>query len=169
MDGMSAGDKRRYMAELRPVWRGGKHGDLCFWAHDVAATPRTRAYAVNHYVMLNAAQTDTNGYVYVLQSGEYYKIGMATDYERRAKQIALQLPFPVSQVTFMPTDNMRHAEGLLHEMFKDKRKNGEWFTLNHHDLNVLKAADHIISLETYLSHRYGLENMAPINMSNLPF
>lgn len=80
------------------------------------------------------------GFVYVFGSNDtgYYKIGSSTrpinrmqDYERS------KLPFPVDMIHTIPVDNKLRAEAELHRVFRDKRVNGEWFTLSQDELHKI--------------------------------
>lgn len=81
------------------------------------------------------------GWVYVLK-GEgtgTYKIGKTTNLKARQKWFELHLPFKVSNVCSIATDDCGGLEESLHERFSEKRVNGEWFKLNEEDLQHLKS------------------------------
>jgi len=84
-------------------------------------------------------QVPTDGYVYVLKGGPYYKIGRSTDASRRITQIQPQMPFVANLICSIPTDNMYVLEATLHERYADKRVNGEWFTLDDEDVAYIKG------------------------------
>lgn len=68
--------------------------------------------------------------IYLLKSGEYYKIGIANNVARRVKELNCR-PYPVQVVKH--TAYVRDAtkvESALHEKYSDKRINGEWFNLD---------------------------------------
>ncbi len=75
------------------------------------------------------ARSRPDGYVYVLQAGEFYKIGRTKHLAGRIKTLAIQLPFPARVIHAMPCDGMVEAERWLHGVFADYRANGEWFRL----------------------------------------
>jgi hypothetical protein len=79
-----------------------------------------------------------DGFVYLIRSGKYYKIGCSNDAGRRAYEIALQLPEPVTRVHVIPTDDPYGIERYWHQRFADKRVNGEWFRLNSQDVKAFK-------------------------------
>ena len=72
--------------------------------------------------------------VYLLKAGPYYKIGKASRFDRRIRQIELQLPFPVEVVHTIATDRITEVEAYWHRRFKHKRANGEWFMLDERDV-----------------------------------
>lgn len=75
-----------------------------------------------------------NGYVYLLKSGKYYKIGRSNAPGRREYELAIQLPEPVVTVHTIKTDDPPGIERYWHERFADRRKNGEWFELGREDV-----------------------------------
>lgn len=73
------------------------------------------------------------GFVYLLKSGDYYKIGKANDLKKRLSQIKLQLPFDVELVhaieAFHPhkveqhcTNGLTKKEETVNGSFLQKRK-----------------------------------------------
>lgn len=75
------------------------------------------------------------GYVYVIKSPTgAYKIGRTIDPDNRLKTFSVKLPFEVEYLYVIPTCDPRGLEGELHNKFKDKRINGEWFSLDDDDL-----------------------------------
>jgi hypothetical protein len=69
------------------------------------------------------------GYVYLVRSGKFHKIGRSNDHGRRAYEIGLQLPEKLEVVHTIETDDAVGIERYWHERFRDRRRNGEWFVL----------------------------------------
>lgn len=81
---------------------------------------------------------NTDGWVYLLQSGAHYKIGRSQELERRVKQISVALPEKVELVHSIKTDDPSGIETYWHNRFKEKRLNGEWFALSLSEVRAFK-------------------------------
>jgi len=79
------------------------------------------------------------GYVYLMQSGPFYKIGVSHQVESRLEQLMTQPPFDIELICTIETENMHALEKRLHKRFDAKRKNGEWFELEEIDVEYIMA------------------------------
>jgi hypothetical protein len=72
------------------------------------------------------------GYVYLLKSGKYYKIGRSVSVGRRVRELAIQLPQKVTRVHAISTDDPVGIERYWHLRFADRRvrPDAEWFELS---------------------------------------
>jgi len=102
--------------------------------------------AVLHTSNLKAAEPpsdsdslqETIGFVYLLKATRYFKIGRSNSFERRSRELAIQLPEKAETVHVIRTDDPIGIELYWHRRFESKRKNGEWFELNGQDVKAFK-------------------------------
>ena len=82
--------------------------------------------------------TPTFGYVYLIKSGRYYKIGRSNSLGRREYELGIKLPEAAKTIHSIKTDDPPGIEAYWHERFKAKRKGGEWFELSRDDVQAFK-------------------------------
>jgi hypothetical protein len=87
----------------------------------------------------DSGDTETQmGFVYLMKSGRYYKIGRSTCVEKRNYEIGIKLPEELKVMHKIKTDDPIGIEAYWHNRFQEKRKGGEWFDLSSSDIKAFK-------------------------------
>lgn len=81
------------------------------------------------------------GVVYVLKSKYGYKIGRTKNIPARMRAFGVLLPFLYTIELCAWFDDAVVAEKRYHEMFRGKRLEGEWFELEDHDIQRIRARE----------------------------
>jgi mRNA-degrading endonuclease YafQ of YafQ-DinJ toxin-antitoxin module len=73
--------------------------------------------------------------IYIIQQGEYYKIGISREVHRRLGVLQASTPYSCSLVYALETDDALEIEARLHDRYKDHCVVGEWFDLTDKQLS----------------------------------
>lgn len=83
--------------------------------------------------------TKKRGVVYLINSGVYYKIGKTRNLPTRIDTLAVGVivPFDIKLIHHFKSNDYSGDEKKLHDMFFDKRADGEWFVLSEKDVEYI--------------------------------
>jgi hypothetical protein len=85
-----------------------------------------------------ARRQSVKGYVYLLRSEKFYKIGRSNDVTRRRREVALLLPNELEEIHVIETDDPEGIEAYWHRRFAARQARGEWFALTADDVRAFK-------------------------------
>ena len=81
----------------------------------------------------------TPGYVYLIRSPHGFKIGKTVNMKSRTRLFEVKLPFPITIEHYAWFENYSEAERTLHDTFRSKRLEGEWFDLAPADIAHIQS------------------------------
>jgi hypothetical protein len=84
--------------------------------------------------LTSAKNIEKLGFVYLIKSKLDYKIGYSKEIHNRNKIFNVKLPFQWEFAKIFCLEDYKLFEKFLHNIFVDKKLNGEWFDLNEEDL-----------------------------------
>jgi len=131
----------------KPFWAGPRDGGICFPCSHKAAREREseekkkRKEQRSAPVIQPAVIKDkpvSGGYVYVMKSGQRYKIGMTSRKSGRLNEIKGLFPV-IRLVLQIACHNAGTVETYLHKKYKKQRIVREWYKLEKQDLEWLKS------------------------------
>lgn len=78
------------------------------------------------------------GYVYVLESAYGCKVGRTRNLPQRLRAFGVKLPIAYAVRLCAWFDDHVEAESRYHALFRDKHVNGEWFSLDSEDIDLIR-------------------------------
>ena len=78
------------------------------------------------------------GHVYLLQSGQHFKVGRTDNLERLIREISVAMPTNIVLLHSIATDDPPGIEAYWHRRFAARRANGEWFALCRDDVAAFR-------------------------------
>jgi hypothetical protein len=94
---------------------------------------------LNPIEIIGSAVSGCNaGVVYVLKSAFGFKVGRTRNVPARMRAFGVHLPFVYTIPLCAWFDDCHVAERRYHDMFAEKRINGEWFDLNESDIQQIR-------------------------------
>ncbi len=91
------------------------------------------------------------GYVYFIESEFGWKIGKTRDIVKRNNIFTVKLPFKFMIRYIIKTHDISKLEIQLHQIFKDKNINGEWYSITANDIRNCVANIPDLKLRTFQS------------------
>lgn len=87
---------------------------------------------------IRPTSTKRGGWVYFVQDKQgYTKIGQSKDLVTRIKTLSVVLPYDLVCALAIYSSDYKVQEREFHDLFKEKRVRGEWFTLDDEDIDYL--------------------------------
>lgn len=93
------------------------------WTENLDHSPYYREY-------MAAAKRAAPGFVYLIEAGGRYKIGVAGDITKRMSAIATSSPFPIELIHSVHLASPYTLESQLHRFCNSERVHREWFALD---------------------------------------
>lgn len=89
-------------------------------------------------------------YIYILQAGVFYKIGIARDVGDRIKSLQTGCPATIKEVFSRQVPEAKKVERYLHNSCRDWHTSGEWFNFGNEEDNALEfLKDQIIKSQRF--------------------
>lgn len=91
-------------------------------------------------IIENYSHSRQTEYLYLIKGGEYTKIGVAENPDKRLKEISTGCPFKPEIIATKQLGKLCYlVERYLHIKYVDKSTNGEWFELEEADIEYIKS------------------------------
>lgn len=91
-----------------------------------------------------------SGFLYIIQGGDYYKIGVANDVQKRMSELQTGSPHKLVLLGSFEYEDVIKCERIAHKLFSKNRVYGEWFSFEKEELETIiaicSAADKFFSI-----------------------
>jgi hypothetical protein len=75
--------------------------------------------------------------LYLIKTGEFIKIGISQNIEKRIKSMETDNPHKIELLFYQKIENARKIESFLHKQLKEHNVKNEWFKLNKRAINKI--------------------------------
>lgn len=77
-----------------------------------------------------------SGYLYLVKdnASNLVKIGITTNHKERLRALNTMVPHGITTIDIFQSNRYEELEKEVHDWYKDKRRNGEWFDFNDADI-----------------------------------
>lgn len=116
--------------------------------------------------IINLNYEKKTGYVYIIKNGSkgnMYKIGCASDLDKRLNSYKTSFENGVFLCGFIETNEYYFLEKEIHNSFKEKRKTGEWFKLSFEDLLSIKDNYDFVTKNNFLDNKIKSINLPEVH------
>jgi len=128
------GSKKKLIGRLIEFCKANEH--FSNLVHLLEKTPHIKPS--EEAPSLEGGKTGENGFVYLIQFGNEYKIGTSNNVERRFRELKTQMPYEGKIIHTIQTGDPKGIEAYWHNFFAEKRLKGEWFLLSEADTKYFK-------------------------------
>ena len=91
------------------------------------------------YIEKRSCRKKKSGFVYVILSNNYYKIGQTKNLNTRLNELNRTCPDGIELITSVFSEDVKSLEESFHHRFSSKRVHSEWFELDDNDIAYIKS------------------------------
>lgn len=117
-------------------WRASITDERIKKGLDVCYDTPTSSQTGNNLVV---SKRSTKRILYIVRTGDNYKIGVTDNFERRFRALTGGTPHGLETILVLRSPDADALEKALHTLFRARNVRGEWFKLNEKDLRVVTA------------------------------
>ena len=91
-----------------------------------------------------------NAYLYLVKSGDYYKIGRTANLNKRLESYVTHSPFEIELIAYTKTQFSEKLERRAHDRYFHLRHRGEWYKLD--EMSLIDIMARYFSFKNSWSH-----------------